>query len=364
MWCGCGDVDPESIPDALVEILNGRHPGLDPWQQLEAAIEYIFCGEGTEEQERRLGEYCSVQFGTSTTGSDTETCGDIKAGGGRAEVSPKSRRPLARTAGKRAVSATRPEEPATVQTGEGLSASTRVGPGGLSSDALAAILSNCAPPVDPGPLGWQELALCAQTDPEAFFPEKGGSTREAKRVCEGCEVRVECLDYALKNDERFGIWGGYSERERRRMKPRRDPRSLKAKQTTYKPPKPPTQRELRYQQLQSQLTELFGEDYDLEPAAIAYVKVAMHAIGRYAGHRMRVTEAKRIAATAALLECGGNVKQAGVAASTEPTSLDSIIKIQVERVSKLLSEEPCFDASGYYQDAMADIAAKAMVTVG
>jgi WhiB family transcriptional regulator, redox-sensing transcriptional regulator len=65
---------------------------------------------------------------------------------------------------------------------------------------------------------WQEKALCAQTDPEAFFPEKGGSTREAKRICQGCEVRDACLDYALAHDERFGIWGGLSERERRRLK--------------------------------------------------------------------------------------------------------------------------------------------------
>lgn len=72
----------------------------------------------------------------------------------------------------------------------------------------------------PVELQWQERALCAQTDPEAFFPEKGGSTREAKRVCLTCEVRSECLDYALANDERFGIWGGLSERERRRVKKR------------------------------------------------------------------------------------------------------------------------------------------------
>lgn len=65
---------------------------------------------------------------------------------------------------------------------------------------------------------WQEQALCAQTDPEAFFPEKGGSTREAKRICQGCPVRDECLEFALEHDERFGIWGGLSERERRRLK--------------------------------------------------------------------------------------------------------------------------------------------------
>lgn len=71
---------------------------------------------------------------------------------------------------------------------------------------------------DPEELGWQERSLCAETDPESFFPEKGGSTREAKKVCMACEVRIECLDYALENDERFGIWGGLSERERRRLK--------------------------------------------------------------------------------------------------------------------------------------------------
>jgi WhiB family redox-sensing transcriptional regulator len=67
-------------------------------------------------------------------------------------------------------------------------------------------------------LAWQEQALCAQTDPEAFFPEKGGSTRDAKKICTVCPVRAECLEYALAHDERFGIWGGLSERERRRLK--------------------------------------------------------------------------------------------------------------------------------------------------
>jgi len=73
---------------------------------------------------------------------------------------------------------------------------------------------------DEGELGWQTDALCAQTDPEAFFPEKGGSTRDAKKVCGACNVRSQCLEYALSNDERFGIWGGLSERERRRLRKR------------------------------------------------------------------------------------------------------------------------------------------------
>jgi WhiB family redox-sensing transcriptional regulator len=74
--------------------------------------------------------------------------------------------------------------------------------------------------MEPDAESWQEQALCAETDPEAFFPEKGGSTREAKKICTGCEVKAECLEYALANDERFGIWGGLSERERRRLRRR------------------------------------------------------------------------------------------------------------------------------------------------
>jgi WhiB family redox-sensing transcriptional regulator len=92
---------------------------------------------------------------------------------------------------------------------------------GRSGESLATVIDFFSyMTVDEGPLGWQERALCAQTDPEAFFPEKGGSTREAKKVCTACEVRAECLDYALANDERFGIWGGLSERERRKIKRR------------------------------------------------------------------------------------------------------------------------------------------------
>ena len=71
---------------------------------------------------------------------------------------------------------------------------------------------------DDNALAWQADSLCAQTDPEAFFPEKGGSTRDAKKICTSCEVRTQCLEYALQNDERFGIWGGLSERERRKLR--------------------------------------------------------------------------------------------------------------------------------------------------
>jgi WhiB family transcriptional regulator, redox-sensing transcriptional regulator len=68
---------------------------------------------------------------------------------------------------------------------------------------------------------WQERANCLGVDPDLFFPERGASTREAKEVCRGCEVRVDCLEYALANSEKFGIWGGMSERERRRIRRQR-----------------------------------------------------------------------------------------------------------------------------------------------
>ena len=65
---------------------------------------------------------------------------------------------------------------------------------------------------------WVGDAVCAQTDPEVFFPEKGASSREARRVCRGCGVRKECLEFALRTGQRFGVWGGVSERQRRSMK--------------------------------------------------------------------------------------------------------------------------------------------------
>jgi WhiB family redox-sensing transcriptional regulator len=70
-------------------------------------------------------------------------------------------------------------------------------------------------------LSWQIKGNCMGVDPDLFFPERGASTREAKEVCRGCIVREDCLEYALANGEKFGIWGGLSERERRRLRRRR-----------------------------------------------------------------------------------------------------------------------------------------------
>jgi WhiB family redox-sensing transcriptional regulator len=70
-------------------------------------------------------------------------------------------------------------------------------------------------------MSWQDFANCLGVDPDLFFPERGASTREAKEVCRGCVVRDDCLEYALRNGEKFGIWGGMSERERRRIRRQR-----------------------------------------------------------------------------------------------------------------------------------------------
>lgn len=71
-------------------------------------------------------------------------------------------------------------------------------------------------------VAWADGALCAQADPEAWFPEKGGSTAAAKRICQACPVQQECLERALARDERFGVWGGLSERQRREVRRQRE----------------------------------------------------------------------------------------------------------------------------------------------
>lgn len=69
------------------------------------------------------------------------------------------------------------------------------------------------------PEEWTKDGACLQTKPDEFFPDKGdqrGAAR-AKTVCRGCDVRDQCLAYALRNHERWGVWGGLSERERRKL---------------------------------------------------------------------------------------------------------------------------------------------------
>jgi WhiB family redox-sensing transcriptional regulator len=95
----------------------------------------------------------------------------------------------------------------------------RMSSGGMVANVTSG--AGAAVPEESGERRWQERANCLGVDPDLFFPERGASTREAKSVCGGCEVRLECLEYALCNGEKFGIWGGLSERERRRLRRQR-----------------------------------------------------------------------------------------------------------------------------------------------
>jgi len=68
---------------------------------------------------------------------------------------------------------------------------------------------------------WQDKGACVGRPSAIFFPRRGENASRAKAVCAGCPVRDECLEYALANGERFGVWGGKSERERRRIRAER-----------------------------------------------------------------------------------------------------------------------------------------------
>ncbi|TWE24245.1 WhiB family transcriptional regulator [Prauserella muralis] len=70
-------------------------------------------------------------------------------------------------------------------------------------------------------LAWHEHAACRDTDPDAFFPERDPDIRAniatARRICQHCPVRRDCLDYALAHPDVEGIWGGLTTRERRQL---------------------------------------------------------------------------------------------------------------------------------------------------
>jgi WhiB family redox-sensing transcriptional regulator len=124
---------------------------------------------------------------------------------------------------------------------------------------------------DPEP--WKRSGLCRETDPEAFFPEKGCSTRPGKKICnggahfgDGCPVKAECLAYALRHGERFGIWGGLSEPERRRYRRKGERLTVAAG-------------ERMYADLERQALELSGKEWpDGQVAAI--VEVSEHFVTR------------------------------------------------------------------------------------
>lgn len=77
------------------------------------------------------------------------------------------------------------------------------------------------------PEPWHEKALCAQVGSDLWFPDKGcegGNIREAIKTCNRCPVQAECLQYALEHGERYGIWGGITERQRRHLRRSQPPR--------------------------------------------------------------------------------------------------------------------------------------------
>ena len=79
------------------------------------------------------------------------------------------------------------------------------------------------PPVATLPISGRDpratpVALCQQTDPEVFFPEKGSSAADAKKVCARCDIAQQCLEFALDTGEDHGVWGGRTPQERRRMR--------------------------------------------------------------------------------------------------------------------------------------------------
>lgn len=74
---------------------------------------------------------------------------------------------------------------------------------------------------------WMQRGACRGLASDLFFPDRGAEVKQQKAVCAACPVSAECLDYALRNGEKFGIWGGTSERERRRLR--------REAGTTYKP---------------------------------------------------------------------------------------------------------------------------------
>ncbi|MGW1059321.1 WhiB family transcriptional regulator [Micromonospora rubida] len=73
------------------------------------------------------------------------------------------------------------------------------------------LIANAAVPA------WHDRANCQGTDTDEFYPEKGGSTLTAKRICARCEVQTECLESAVATREPYGIWGGMSQNERRAL---------------------------------------------------------------------------------------------------------------------------------------------------
>lgn len=80
------------------------------------------------------------------------------------------------------------------------------------------VIESLAIRIDGQDQGWKQVGLCRGVDPDLFFPERGGDTRTPKAICKQCAIQEQCLEFAIANGERFGVWGGKTERERRSMR--------------------------------------------------------------------------------------------------------------------------------------------------
>jgi WhiB family redox-sensing transcriptional regulator len=73
--------------------------------------------------------------------------------------------------------------------------------------------------INPGDWEWQDKALCQEVGTRLFFPERGETAEDAKRVCASCRVRRECLAFAVREGIPWGVWGGLDEAERAALGP-------------------------------------------------------------------------------------------------------------------------------------------------
>jgi hypothetical protein len=148
-------------------------------------------------------------------------------------------------------------------------------------------------------------ALCPQTDPEAFYPEKGASTADAKKICARCEVTSKCLQLAIKNDEEFGVWGGKSVRERRKISEQWEAAQKQgmtwqefyetlpsdAKLPSSKLSSAPVRRSIS-PTIRNTIQELSGYDEQLPPEQMALATSALYALYRSAVENRAIDNAR------------------------------------------------------------------------
>lgn len=86
----------------------------------------------------------------------------------------------------------------------------------LSPEMAFVAIINASTAVPEDELAWQQKGACTMANADGFYPGKGESINDAKKVCANCKVRDICLEYALDHNEEHGVWGGLSVRERRK----------------------------------------------------------------------------------------------------------------------------------------------------